>query len=1062
MRSRGNHSPQFVGLILTLASLMSAAILLLGPARLVSALTVAPSWNFTGNLNTNDGHPAVRQSSFGFVSSSSTHENPLSLNRWSSNGPEGGIVLSLAIDRSNTATIYAGTPTGVFKSTNGGESWSSSLINVYVQIVASAPTTPNTLYAAGRSGVHKSTDGGTSWNELNNGLEDQDGPVNVLALAIDPTNSNTIYAAGRDISDPSTSYKAIYKSADGGESWIITKHSIRSYAIHRTLAIDPINTSTIYAAGSVGGGTVWKSTDNGRFWSIVNVGLDSRSTVYALAIDPNNTNVIYVGTETLGVYKSNDGGGSWSAFSDGLSYHYIDDSGQRHFSRVSSIIIDPLNSNIVYAGTNSGVFNSSNGGRWSALNSGLSDLGVNALALDPVNPSIGFTGTDGGVFKSSSGGASWSLNNNGLPGVNVNSLALNRGNADVYAGTDSGTFRSNDHGGNWSGRDFYPLAFDPHNSNTIYAQYDGSEGISKSTDGGVTWGSANNGLENNYVSVLAIDPGNSEIIYAGSDGPLFKSTNGGGNWSPIGSLSYPLVLVVHPNNSTIIYALAYDYDDSLTVFKSTDAGVSWNRSDGNSGTPFYSVSALVLDPINPATIYVSAYRYDSTTAMVFKSTDGGGSWNISGTGLPSSSVSSLVIDPLYPNNVYAGTYAVGVFKSTDGGASWNPFNDGLTSLAINALAIDASGNFLHAGTPAGVFDYQFNVVCAYSTSSAAESFPSGGAAGSVTVTTTASDCNWQASSSVSWITINSASSGSGDGTINFSVSANTGPFPRTATLNIAGQTFTANQFGAPPINQIDGTQFFVSQHYLDFLNRQPDSTGLDFWTNNITFCGFDARCFEAKRIDTSAAFFLSIEFQQTGYLVYRIYKASYGNMPDAPVPIKLNEFLPDTLQIGQGVIVNQSGWEQVLENNKQTFASEFVLRSRFTSAYATSMTPAQYVDALFAKAGVTPSAAERTEAINEFGSSPTTADVAARARALRRVAENSALAQQELNHAFVLMQYFGYLRRNPNDSPEPSLNFDGYDFWLNKLNQFNGNFINAEMVKAFLTSTEYRQRFGQP
>ncbi len=88
--------------------------------------------------------------------------------------------------------------------------------------------------------------------------------------------------------------------------------------------------------------------------------------------------------------------------------------------------------------------------------------------------------------------------------------------------------------------------------------------------------------------------------------------------------------------------------------------------------------------------------------------------------------------------------------------------------------------------------------------------------------------------------------------------------------------------------------------------------------------------------------------------------------------------------------------------------------------------------------------------------------VAARARALRAVAENSAFAQQEFNKAFVLMKYLGYLRRNPNDPPEPTLDFQGYNFWLTKLNQFNGSFQNAEMVKAFLVSTEYRQRFGQP
>ena len=98
--------------------------------------------------------------------------------------------------------------------------------------------------------------------------------------------------------------------------------------------------------------------------------------------------------------------------------------------------------------------------------------------------------------------------------------------------------------------------------------------------------------------------------------------------------------------------------------------------------------------------------------------------------------------------------------------------------------------------------------------------------------------------------------------------------------------------------------------------------------------------------------------------------------------------------------------------------------------------------------------------INEFAGAGNTTDTAARGRALRRVAENSLLNQQETNRAFVLMQYFGYLRRNPNDAPEAGLDFTGYNFWLDKLNQFNGNFISAEMVKAFISSGEYRQRFG--
>src|SRR5205823_6770910 len=148
----------------------------------------------------------------------------------------------------------------------------------------------------------------------------------------------------------------------------------------------------------------------------------------------------------------------------------------------------------------------------------------------------------------------------------------------------------------------------------------------------------------------------------------------------------------------------------------------------------------------------------------------------------------------------------------------------------------------------------------------------------------------------------------------------------------------------------------------------------------------------------------------------------------------------------------------VLENNKQAFTNDFVQRSRFTTAFQTSLTPAQFVDLLFFNAGVTPSPSDRQAAINEFGPATNTSDVAARSRALRDVAENATLNSQEFNRAFVLMQFFGYLRRDPNSSPDTD--YTGYDFWLTKLNQFNGNFQNAEMVKAFISSSEYRQRFG--
>ena len=272
----------------------------------------------------------------------------------------------------------------------------------------------------------------------------------------------------------------------------------------------------------------------------------------------------------------------------------------------------------------------------------------------------------------------------------------------------------------------------------------------------------------------------------------------------------------------------------------------------------------------------------------------------------------------------------------------------------------------------------------------------------------------------------------------------------------------------PATNTIDDPRNYVCQHYHDFLNRQPDLSGWDFWTNEITSCGANQACIELKRINVSAAYFLSIEFQQTGYLVERLYKAAYGDANGTStfggthqlaVPIiRFNEFLPDTQQIGLGVVVGQTGWETVLENNKQAFTSEFVQRSRFTTALPTTLTPAQFVDNLNQNAGNVLSPNERTTAINLFAGAASTSNLAARGQALRQVAEDADLANAEFNRAFVLMQFFGYLRRNPNDAPDAD--YSGYEFWLVKLNQFNGDFQKAEMVKAFIVSSEYRQRFG--
>jgi hypothetical protein len=154
---------------------------------------------------------------------------------------------------------------------------------------------------------------------------------------------------------------------------------------------------------------------------------------------------------------------------------------------------------------------------------------------------------------------------------------------------------------------------------------------------------------------------------------------------------------------------------------------------------------------------------------------------------------------------------------------------------------------------------------------------------------------------------------------------------------------------------------------------------------------------------------------------------------------------------------NNDAWQTVLENNKVAYANDFVSRSRFTAAFPASMTPAQFVDKLNTNGGnngANPlSQSERDQLVQEL-----TLGTKTRAQVVRAVAEDQDLINSEKNRAFVLMQYFGYLRRDPNSDPDTD--YTGYDFWLGKLNQFNGNFVNAEMVKAFIVSAEYRHRFG--
>lgn len=235
----------------------------------------------------------------------------------------------------------------------------------------------------------------------------------------------------------------------------------------------------------------------------------------------------------------------------------------------------------------------------------------------------------------------------------------------------------------------------------------------------------------------------------------------------------------------------------------------------------------------------------------------------------------------------------------------------------------------------------------------------------------------------------------------------------------------------PNNNPIDDATFFVTQQYYDFLNREPDAGGLAFWVARITSCNGDQACRERRRTEVSAAFFIEQEYQQTAFFVYRLWRAAYG------VPPTYQQFIRDRSRVIDGLN---------LEQNKLDLLNDFVARDEFKQVYPDALTPTQFVNKLFDMATLTPFTAERQQMIADL-----TNGVRTRAQVLGFVIEIAAFKTREFNPAFVLSQYFGYLQRDPDPG--------GFAFWLDVINnRAVNNYLG--MVQAFITSPEYRRRFG--
>ena len=256
--------------------------------------------------------------------------------------------------------------------------------------------------------------------------------------------------------------------------------------------------------------------------------------------------------------------------------------------------------------------------------------------------------------------------------------------------------------------------------------------------------------------------------------------------------------------------------------------------------------------------------------------------------------------------------------------------------------------------------------------------------------------------------------------------------------NVTDASFSATRDTGAGGNDIDSSDYFVRQHYLDFLGREPDESGFNFWSDQILSCGGDVACVDRRRTNVSAAYFLSIEFQQTGGLVDGLYRASFDRRP------MYAEFMPDAAVVSRDVVVGPGNWAQQLEANKQAFIDAWVARPDFHAAYDNLGNDA-FVDTLIShtEGGFN---GDRAALVNGLSNG-----TMSRAAVLRQVVENEGFVRAKSNQMFVMMEYFGYLRRDPDES--------GYHFWLNKLNQFGGNFEQAEMVKSFIVSGEYRDRF---
>ncbi|HEY0414921.1 MAG TPA: hypothetical protein VGC78_00930 [Gaiellaceae bacterium] len=580
-------------------------------------------------------------------------------------------------------------------------------------VVAVAPSAPDVVYAGTERGVFRSIDAGRSWTGA--GLN---GPAvsriayppslpGVTSLVVDPRSPKTVYAGRNGAWQGGATYqRPIYRSSDGGRTW----HTLAVRG--QPVAISPTSPATLFAAtgGPNAASRLLRSSDGGRRWQAADTGLP-RTYLWSLASDPAEPTTVYAALGADGLYESSDSGGRWRAVDIKIPHH-----------DVTAVTVDPAHPGIVVAATDSGLTQSSDGGRsWRLLNAALGGHGrdrgymqVTALLFAPGAAGTVYATTDcAGVFKSTDAGRHWSASNVGLeprcPWRYTLAVDPRRPGILYAAEPDRGVLKSIDAGARWhlttTGIDVSTvtqLAVDPQRPRTVYAAAR-SLGVFKSTDGGAHWRLLRSGIAR--VEAVAVDPTNpSTVIAAGSPGGLGKSTDGGRTWTRIPFATRD-VMAVATSGQTLYVATPIS-----GIFGSTDGGRTWR----NLGPRGLAVQALALAPGDRATVYAGGAGLGPDGSHgLFRSSDGGTTWKRLTAGL-AVDVSAIAIDPHDPSTVYVGTDGAegGVFESTDAGTTWQQESAGLTwrtrsrngtlltpTLGITSLVLDpATPTTLYAAT----------------------------------------------------------------------------------------------------------------------------------------------------------------------------------------------------------------------------------------------------------------------------------------------------------------------------------------------------------------------------